>query len=100
MNEKEHAFEVYREKLMPVLQNKCEEFALLGYKEVRIDNLWRYLVDKKWKKAGENGMLHELVNDVLAVKVGDYMHYSRMEAFKEAENRQTDDLSSFNDLFT
>lgn len=96
---KSHYFEKYRSKLLPALQSKREEFVLLGYTEVTVDHVWSYMKNKKWKKVNEDVLLHQLVNDVLSVKVGDYMHYETVEAFKEAQKNKVPDLDSFRDLF-
>ncbi|WP_019242729.1 MULTISPECIES: post-transcriptional regulator [Bacillus] len=97
---KSHCFEKYRSKLQPALQSKREEFILLGYTEVTDDYIWDFMTKKKWKKANEDALLHQLVNDVLSVKIGEYMHYATVEAFKEAQKNNVPDLDSFRDLFT
>ncbi len=98
MKKKIHSFEPYRTKLAPALQSKCEEFILLGFKEVSPSELWNYLLAKKWKKK-ENKMLHELVNDIMSVNISDYMHFERMETFKDSQKKDAPDLGSFKDLF-
>ena len=98
---KKPAFESFHTNVLPALQSKIEEFALHGYRDVTSDQLWGYLVLKKWKKENcETMPLHKLVNDILSVNVGDYMHHSRIQAFRSSQKRDTEDLSSFRDLFS
>lgn len=94
-----HYFERYRTKLLPAIQSKCEEFILFGYKDVTEDHFWEYMIRKKWKKYKEDRFLHELVNDILSVKMGDYMHYATMEAFKDSQKNNVTNIDSFKDLF-
>lgn len=93
------SFEKYRQTLIPVMHSKREEFLLLGYKDLEIEQLWSYLKVKKWKK-NEERMLHQLVEDILSVRVSDYMNYATMEAFKESQRNRTPSLEEFKDLFT
>lgn len=97
---KSHSFEKYRSRLSPAIQSKCEEFILLGYKDVTEDEFWAYMENKRWKKTKENKAMHELVNDILSVKIGDYMHYARIEAFRSSQKSNVPDLDSFRDLFS
>lgn len=73
----------FRYDVEPVLTSKVEEFRLLGYETIREDSLWSFLKNKKWKKQKVQLQLHEIVNDILAVKAGDFMNYVTVEAFKQ-----------------
>jgi len=95
-----HPYEQYRYTLLPVLKSKCEEFAILGYKDVTAEQVWGYLILKKWKKHDEEIHLHQLVNDVLTVKIGEYMHFKTIEAFKYSQVNKGPDFESFRDLFS
>ena len=98
---KKPALTQFRMDVLPALQSKIEEFALHGYKDVTSEQLWEYLVLKRWKKENHETMpLHQMVNDILSVKVGDYMHHSRIETFRTSQKSNTEDLSSFRDLFS
>ncbi|WP_242224368.1 post-transcriptional regulator [Bacillus cereus group sp. BfR-BA-01380] len=94
MAEKEGLIEVYREQLQIVLDSKVEEFQMLGYDRVTLEDVWKCLKDRKWKRVGANVRLHELVNDVLTLTANDYMTYLTMKAyqaplwsFEEYENK-------------
>ncbi|MBX9985121.1 MULTISPECIES: post-transcriptional regulator [Priestia] len=70
-----------KELIQPVLSSKMEEFHMLGYEEVTENDLLSYLEMKKWKK--EKGLsLHQVVNDILSVKITQVMSYVTIESYK------------------
>ena len=73
--------EDYRHHVRPAIISKLEEFNLLGYEDVTEDKLWSYLLNKKWKKTTELA-LHEVVRDILSLKVGEFMNYATVESYK------------------
>jgi len=77
-----HPNDKYRQTVQPVLKSKIEEFELFGYDTVTEEELWAYLKNKKWKRVGEEMMLYSVVNDILTLKIGDFMNYVTVEAFK------------------
>ncbi|OCA91227.1 post-transcriptional regulator [Bacillus sp. FJAT-27225] len=79
-----HIYDQYRDKLFPVLESKLEEFRLLGNDSISEEALWGYLIKKKWKKDKGEKLLHELVQDVLTVKISDFISYATMETYKES----------------
>lgn len=80
-----HKFDSFRYQVQPAIASKVEEFSLLGYGEVKEQELWDYLTTKKWRKAAEDKRIAEIVDDILSVKVGDYFNFATIEAFKGAE---------------
>ena len=94
-----HPYDQYRQTLYLAIRSKCNEFAILGYNDVTLEQLWNYLVIKKWKKIDDNVHFHQLINDVLTVKVGDFMHFQTIEAFKYSQKNKGPDFASFKDLF-
>ncbi|CEG27995.1 post-transcriptional regulator [Bacillus sp. B-jedd] len=79
-----HTYEQYRGTLAPALQSKLEEFRLLGNNSISSDELWGYLINKKWRKIKEEQQLHEIVQDVLSVKMSDFISYATIETYKES----------------
>ncbi|MFS0612573.1 post-transcriptional regulator [Lederbergia ruris] len=77
-----HPYDSYFQILDPILQSKLEEFAVLGYGTIDKMELWTFLTQKKWKKYKEGIRIYELVSDILSVKVGDYMSFATVEAYK------------------
>ncbi|WP_077621033.1 post-transcriptional regulator [Bacillus sinesaloumensis] len=75
-------YDKFRETVRPFLKSKLEEFELYGYDRVTEEELWGFLKNKTWKKEKEEKRLYQLVGDILSVKVGDYMNYVTVEAFK------------------
>ncbi|WP_129704888.1 post-transcriptional regulator [Priestia megaterium] len=70
-----------KELIQPVLSSKMEEFHMLGYEEVTENDLLSYLEMKKWKKEKELS-LHQVVNDILSVKITQVMSYVTIESYK------------------
>lgn len=83
-----------REQLMPALQCKYDEFRLLGYKQVTMDQIWDCLVQKKWKNFKEERKLFELANDILSLQIGEYMSFITMQSYKEQHCSRNDDLEA------
>jgi len=83
----------FRDQVRPAIVSKLEEFALLGYEEVSAEKLWEFLKNKKWKKTTELSV-HEVVQDVLALKVGDFMNYATVESYKTASWYDSDEAKN------
>lgn len=69
-------------KVKPALIIKLEELTMLGLKEIAVEDIWNYLIDKKWKNPRENIHLYEIVADILALSSGQFMAYQVVEAYK------------------
>ncbi|MFC4320913.1 post-transcriptional regulator [Litchfieldia salsa] len=92
----ENFFDQYRDEVQPALKSKLEEFILFGYDSVTEEELWQYLCKKKWKREREAKLLYQIVNDILSVKIGEYMNFATVEAFKSPDwfgNQGKDELS-------
>ncbi|WP_017755926.1 post-transcriptional regulator [Calidifontibacillus oryziterrae] len=76
-----HPVEFYKEQVQPALESKLEEFKLMGYDRVSLEEIWDCLQKKKWKKKTDKS-LHEIVSDILTLKINDYMSYLTIEAYK------------------
>lgn len=81
MEVERHPVDFYKNQVEPALQSKMEEFILMGYDRVSLQEVWNCLHKKKWKKK-EDKFLHEIVADILSLSVGDYMSYLTVEAYK------------------
>jgi hypothetical protein len=60
--------------------SKAEEFRMLGYEHVDGKEIWD-CVSAKYAKVGQPE-LHQLVNDILSLKVTQFMNYMTLSAFK------------------
>ncbi|MPQ26165.1 post-transcriptional regulator [Bacillus paralicheniformis] len=76
-----HPADLYKDHLKPFLHSKTEEFRILGYDDIEIEELWSYLLNKKWKKQ-KDVQIHQLAGDILSVKIGEFMNYATVESFK------------------
>ena len=77
-----HEYDRFRQEVSLVLNSKLEEFAVMGYGVVQEQELWNFLIRKKWRKPKESIRLYEIVQDIFSVKVGEYMNFATVEAFK------------------
>ncbi|MGM1050563.1 MAG: post-transcriptional regulator [Bacillota bacterium] len=63
-----------------ICSSKAEEFRMIGYEYVTVDDVWN-CVSSKYKKQGMPS-LHKLVNDVLSLKATSLMNYMTISAYK------------------
>ncbi|MCM3568429.1 post-transcriptional regulator [Neobacillus mesonae] len=80
-----HAYDHFRSEVHPALVSKLEEFHVLGYDSVSENELWKFLTRKKWKKTKGDIHIYEIIEDVLAVKVSDFISFTTIESYKTAE---------------
>ncbi|GEN33076.1 post-transcriptional regulator [Aneurinibacillus danicus] len=66
------------EKLAYVCEIKAQEFAMLGYEDITVEEIWQ-CVSEKYK---EIPRLHKVVNDILSLKPGRWMNWMTMRAYK------------------
>jgi hypothetical protein len=75
----------FRTQVQPALASKLEEFRLLGIDSVTEQGLWDFLIKKKWKKVKDELKLYEIIQEILSVKVSDYISFATIETYKTAE---------------
>jgi len=63
-----------------ICQSKAEEFALLGYDNVKAEDIWE-CVTHAYK---EIPPLHRLVNDILSLKPNKYMNYLMIQMYRNS----------------
>ncbi|MGM0885043.1 MAG: post-transcriptional regulator [Bacillota bacterium] len=72
------------EELSSIIEELCnskaEEFRLIGYEYVTGKEIWD-CVNEKYQKSGQPE-LHQLVNDILSLKVTRFMNYMTLSAYK------------------
>ncbi|MGX9135389.1 post-transcriptional regulator [Rummeliibacillus sp. JY-2-4R] len=72
-------------KVLPVLNIKKADFKIEGLKNVTEQDLWRFLVLKKWKKLTETDLvLHKVISDIFSLTAAQYMTFSQVEELKSA----------------
>lgn len=75
----------FRTQVKPAMVSKLEEFRLLGYDSVSEKELWEYLTKKKWRKVTDEKKLYEIIQDILSIKVSDFISFATIETYKTAE---------------
>lgn len=60
--------------------SKAEEFRMIGYEHVTGNDIWE-CVNAKYAKAGQPAM-HQVVNDILSLKVTKFMNFMTISAYK------------------
>ena len=80
-------YEHFYKKVKPALVSKQEEFLLLGYDNVSQEDIWTFLLKKKWAKGDHEMRLFEVVQSILSLKVGELINFMSVEALKDAEFR-------------
>lgn len=75
-------YERFKKEVQPALKSKVEEFKILDYGKLTEEDLWDYLLNKKWKRPKEDVHLFEIVADILSIQPGEFMNYATVEAFK------------------
>lgn len=77
-----HPYQRYYFKIKPALKIKLEEFVMLGLNEIVVEDIWNYLISKKWKKPQGDIHLYEIVADILALSSNQFMTYQIVEAYR------------------
>lgn len=98
-----HPYQIYRTEVSLALQSKKEEFNLLGYPDITEEDIWLYLTNKKWKKPQEGTRQYEIIQDIMSVKIADYMNYVTVEALIEGDAMKKNlgqNFEQFKDLFS
>ncbi|WP_027407928.1 post-transcriptional regulator [Anoxybacteroides tepidamans] len=86
--------EALREQLMPAVECKYDEFRLLGYDHVTIEQIWNCLCNKKWKKIDDEKKLYEFVNDILSLSIGEYMAFLTAESYRTQRSGEDNNLET------
>jgi len=90
--------EAIREEVMPALECKKDEFQLLGYEHVTVEQLWDCLFQKKWKKFKQERRIFELVSDILSLTINEYMGYITIKSYEEVNIFGADDMKGLEEL--
>lgn len=59
--------------------SKAEEFRMLGYEHVTGQDIWNCVSGRYTE--GKTPQLHEIVNDILSLKVVQFMNYMMVRAY-------------------
>lgn len=62
-----------------VLQMKLEEFHAQNYKELTLEDLWNYCINKKWKKRNfEEVRIHEIVATIFSLSPSEIINHAHI----------------------
>lgn len=73
------------EMIESLCNSKAEEFHLVGYDQVTGKDIWECVSDK-YHKTG-TPPLHQLVNDILSLKVTQFMNFITMSMYRKSDLR-------------
>nr|WP_256223229.1 post-transcriptional regulator [Paenibacillus sp. 1_12] len=68
------------ELIESICTSKAEEFRMIGYEHVTGREIWECVSDK-YQKTGMPA-LHQIVNDILSLKVTKFMNWMTMSIYK------------------
>ena len=71
--------ELHFNSLQPWINLKIIEFHRLGYTEIKIDDLWRYLKNFRWKKKMPVHY-YQQIKEILSLKPNHYLDFASLEA--------------------
>ena len=64
-----------KDRITPALNTKLKELKKNNYNISTIEDIWNYLIEKKWKTA-QNLTLYDIINDVLNINNEDIEEYA------------------------
>ena len=79
MEENQMIWKERKKELSSICQSKAEEFHLLGYENVTAEEGWECAVSPY--RQGPPA-LHQLVNDILSLKVTKFMNFLTMKVYR------------------
>lgn len=88
------------EKVQEILKNKVEEFHYYGYRSITTQDLWRYCIDKLWRKQDvQNLKLHELTSGIFRVSASQVLSYLQINDLKNPGIQVMLSKEEMNELF-
>ncbi len=65
-----------KKRITPALNTKLKELKSQNYNMIEIEDIWKYLINKKWKKAN-NLTLYDIINDILNTENEEIEEYTK-----------------------
>ncbi|WGF40141.1 MULTISPECIES: post-transcriptional regulator [Lysinibacillus] len=79
-------YEQLFEKIRPAIDSKIAEFQHYQYNAITAEELWRYCIEKKWrKKKVEQLRLYEVISTIFSVSPSDIVSFNQVE-FLQSNN--------------
>ena len=93
-------FSMLYEKVQEILNNKVEEFHYFGYHSINEQDVWRYCIDKVWRKQDiQNLKLHELTSGIFGVRASEVVNYLQVNGLKQGSNEIMLSKEELDELF-
>ncbi|MFB7158145.1 MULTISPECIES: post-transcriptional regulator [unclassified Lysinibacillus] len=68
------------EKIRPAIDSKMEEFKHYQYNAITAEELWRYCIEKKWRRKNIDQLrIHEIIATIFAVSPSDIVSFNQVE---------------------
>ncbi|MBC1473660.1 hypothetical protein HB852_03350 [Listeria grandensis] len=67
---------------------RVEDFKLMGYREIKAEHIWSFLVEVVWK-GQENPRLHQRIHDILQMKIASLMDFITIGPSEDEANVDT-----------
>ena len=78
-------YEHIYQHVLPALESKRNEFNHYQYDSVTEEDIWKYLLRKKWRKKDVSELpLYQMINDIMKISPAEYMTNTQVEEFKTA----------------
>lgn len=87
-------FKVEFSQYEPWIRLKIKEFNRLGYNQITVEDLWRYLKQFCWKHE-EPGHYYTGVKQVMEIKPNNYLDFASLEAQIKVPSLDEMDLNAF-----
>ncbi|MGE7111392.1 post-transcriptional regulator [Lysinibacillus sp. NPDC047702] len=79
-------YEQLFEKIRPAIDSKIGEFQHFQYDAITAEELWRYCIEKKWRKKNiEQLRLHQIIATIFSVSPSDIVSFNQVE-FLQSNN--------------
>ncbi|MDD1502220.1 MULTISPECIES: post-transcriptional regulator [unclassified Lysinibacillus] len=73
-------YEQLFEKIRPAIDSKMEEFKHYQYDAITAEELWRFCIEKKWRKKNiEQLRIHEIISTIFSVSPSDIVSFNQVE---------------------
>lgn len=80
-------YEQLFQKVLPVLENKLDEFNYFQYEGITIEEIWNFCIQKKWRKKNiEQLRLHEIVQTIFSIKPSEIVSHLQIKDLQTPTN--------------
>lgn len=73
-----NSLEELKQRVTPALNTKLKELKTKNYNNIKLEDIWNYLIKSKWRTAN-NLTLYDIINDILNLNNEEIEEYIRSE---------------------